>query len=178
MNDARLLQVLGLFAVLGGVLRVASAFIPWAPDVASLEALYLAIDVMLLFGLMGIYFAHRNQLGVFGFAAFAIAEAGIASIVGKFRGRHLSSRRPGDRGGAGAAVGRYVAQARGTVCGCYLLDCVAGCWCGRRRHRRGRVWLFPGRGFVRVGICGGGVGFVVTTRRCQTIAVVFHRVAS
>jgi hypothetical protein len=82
MNDARLLQVLGLFAVLGGVLRVASAFVPWAPDVASLEALYLVIDVMLLFGLMGVYFAYRNQLGVFGFVAFAIAEAGIASIVG------------------------------------------------------------------------------------------------
>jgi hypothetical protein len=82
MSDALLLRILGVAACLGGLLRIGAAFIPWAPDVAWLEALALAIDVLLLFGLMGAYLAYRAQLGVFGFIAFVIAEAGIASIVG------------------------------------------------------------------------------------------------
>jgi hypothetical protein len=44
--------------------------------------LYLLTDALLLFGLMGIYFAFRAQVGWFGLLAFAIAELGIASIVG------------------------------------------------------------------------------------------------
>jgi hypothetical protein len=82
MSDAMLLRVLGVAAILGGILRIASAFIPWVPGQAWLEGFYFAIDVLLLFGLMGIYFAHRARLGVFGFVAFVIAETGIASIVG------------------------------------------------------------------------------------------------
>lgn len=82
MSDTALLRVLGMAAVLGGVLRVVSAFIPFAPDQAWLEVLYLVVDVCLLFGLMGIYLAYRSRVGVFGFIAFAIAETGIASIVG------------------------------------------------------------------------------------------------
>ena len=76
------MRTLGVCAVLGGALRIASAFIPWAANVAWLEALYFAIDTLLLFGLMGVYFAHCARLGVLGLAAFAIAETGIASIVG------------------------------------------------------------------------------------------------
>ena len=82
MSDVALLRILGIAAVLGGLLRIGSAFVPWAPDVAWLEALYLVIDVLLLFGLMGVYFAYRALIGVFGFIAFVIAEGGIASIVG------------------------------------------------------------------------------------------------
>jgi hypothetical protein len=82
MNDALLLRVLGTAAILGGALRIGSAFIPWAPGQAWLELLYLAVDVLLLFGLMGIYLACRDRVGVIGFIAFAIAETGIASIVG------------------------------------------------------------------------------------------------
>lgn len=84
MNDARLLQALGACAVLGGVLRAGSAFIPshmWGSD-PRVEVLSILIDVALLFGLMGVYFAARERLGWFGFAAFALAETGIASIIG------------------------------------------------------------------------------------------------
>jgi hypothetical protein len=49
---------------------------------ARLEAIAFAIDVLLLFGLMGIYLAHRAALGWAGLLAFVVAEAGIASIVG------------------------------------------------------------------------------------------------
>jgi len=75
-------RIFGFCAIVGGALRIASAFIPWTPDVAWLEALYFAIDTSLLFGLMGAYFAHRVRLGVLGLVTFAIAATGIASIVG------------------------------------------------------------------------------------------------
>ena len=82
MRDAHLVRILAAAAILGGALRIASSFIPWTPDSAPLEVLYDVIDVLLLFGLMGVYFATRASTGIFGFAAFAIAETGIASIVG------------------------------------------------------------------------------------------------
>lgn len=82
MTDGLLLRVLGAAAIVGGLLRIGSAFIPWAPDQVWLELLYLAIDVCLLFGLMGVYLAYRDRVGVVGFVAFAIAETGMASIVG------------------------------------------------------------------------------------------------
>jgi hypothetical protein len=82
MNDARLLQVLGVAAVVGGVLRTVSAFIPWDASNPKIEALAFVVDVSVLFGLMGVYFAHRERLGWLGFGAFVIAETGIASIVG------------------------------------------------------------------------------------------------
>lgn len=82
MDDRVLMRMAGAAAVLGGGIRIAMAFVPWAPGVAWLEAVAFAIDVLLLFGLMGIYLAHRAALGWGGFAAFVLAEIGIASIVG------------------------------------------------------------------------------------------------
>lgn len=81
MRDEQLLRALGAAAVLGGALRTGSSFIPWDGS-AEIEALAFVIDVALLFGLMGIYLAARGRVGWFGFAAFALAEAGVASIVG------------------------------------------------------------------------------------------------
>ena len=82
MTDRNLLRALGVAAVLGGLLRIGSAFVPWTPGSAALELFYFVIDVLLLFGLMGVYLAHREQLGIFGFFPFVVAETGIASIVG------------------------------------------------------------------------------------------------
>jgi hypothetical protein len=84
MNDTALLRALGIAAIGGGVLRTASAFIPWEPwgTDPRVEVLSIVIDVALLFGLMGVYFAARERLGWFGFAAFALAATGIASIIG------------------------------------------------------------------------------------------------
>lgn len=81
MTDAQLFRILGVAGILGGVLRIGSSFIPWDGSV-QIEALAFAIDVSLLFGLMGIYLAAREALGWFGFAAFALADTGIASIIG------------------------------------------------------------------------------------------------
>lgn len=81
MSDSALLRILGALAVLGGLARIAGALIPYSEQV-WLAWFYLMTDALLLFGLMGIYFAYRNQVGWFGFVSFAIAELGIASIVG------------------------------------------------------------------------------------------------
>lgn len=82
MSDSRLLRMLGAAAVIGGLLRIASTFIPWAPNVVWLEVFYFVIDELLLLGLMGFFIAHRARLGFLGFIAAAIAGSGIALIVG------------------------------------------------------------------------------------------------
>jgi hypothetical protein len=81
MSDVILLRIFGILALLGGVARIAGALIPYAEQV-WLVWLYLITDALLLFGLMGVYFAYRGQIGWFGLLGFAVAELGIASIVG------------------------------------------------------------------------------------------------
>ncbi len=81
MDDRTLYRLAGAAAVLGGATRIATSFVPWDGS-AAIEAVALTIDVLLLFGLMGIYLAHRAALGWPGFGAFVLAELGIASIVG------------------------------------------------------------------------------------------------
>ncbi|MDZ4741594.1 MAG: hypothetical protein SGJ03_17085 [Alphaproteobacteria bacterium] len=82
MNDSILVRLLGASAIIGGAARIASAFGTWGLGALKLEVFYFGIDVALLFGLMGIYFAASERLGFFGFFTFVIAATGIASIVG------------------------------------------------------------------------------------------------
>jgi hypothetical protein len=78
-----LLLRLGLWAaVLGGALRIAAAFVPYTPQSPPLEAFYALIDVSILFGLAAIYAREAEALGWPGLIAFAVAFAGLASIVG------------------------------------------------------------------------------------------------
>ena len=69
-------------AIAGGSLRILAAFIPYQASSAPLEALYAAIDVGLLFGLIAIYLATAAVTGRTGLAGFALALVGIASILG------------------------------------------------------------------------------------------------
>jgi hypothetical protein len=82
MNDRVLLVLGGVAAILAGVLRAGSSFIPWEANNLNLEILAFAIDVLLLFGFMAIYLGDRVGLGFFGLVFFVPAEIGIASIVG------------------------------------------------------------------------------------------------
>jgi len=81
MNYSALYRLSGAAAVAGGVLRVASAF-PVTQDPVTLEWLYTAIDVLLLFGLMGIYLARAEKLGFLGLASFGVAVAALSFIGG------------------------------------------------------------------------------------------------
>jgi hypothetical protein len=69
-------------AILGGALRIVAAFIPYDPALGWLELLYGVIDIGLLFGLIALYLAHSDKLGVGGLALFALALAALASIIG------------------------------------------------------------------------------------------------
>jgi hypothetical protein len=82
MTDTYLFRLSGLAAILAGMLRVGTSFLTWDSTVAWQEGLATGIDVLLLFGLMGIYLAHRAALGWIGLAAFVAAETGIGSIIG------------------------------------------------------------------------------------------------
>lgn len=82
MNDRILLGLGGVAAILAGILRAGSSFIPWEANNQNLEMLASGIDVLLLFGFMAIYLADRALLGLAGLVTFVAAETGIASIVG------------------------------------------------------------------------------------------------
>jgi catechol 2,3-dioxygenase-like lactoylglutathione lyase family enzyme len=69
-------------AIVGGALRVIAAFIPYVPESPLLETLYAAIDLSLLFGLAAIYWPVSDRLGWWGAVGYAVATAGVASIVG------------------------------------------------------------------------------------------------
>ena len=55
---------------------------PITSDAVALEWLYTAIDMLLLFGLIGIYLARAERLGFLGLASFAIAVAALSFIGG------------------------------------------------------------------------------------------------
>lgn len=81
MNSETLFKLSGVAAILGGLARIFSAF-PLVQDDVTREWLYTAIDILLVFGLIGIYLARASRLGVFGVTAFALAMAGFSFIGG------------------------------------------------------------------------------------------------
>lgn len=76
-------RVFGLLAIAGGLARIATTFlVGWSAGSAQAEALALAIDFALLFGLTGFYFANAARLGLIGLAGYLLAASGIAFIFG------------------------------------------------------------------------------------------------
>lgn len=82
MPFAGLVRLGALASTVSGALRIASTFIPYEGGSVSLEALYGVIDLGLMLGLIAVYLANAERLGMAGLVAFAVALAGIASIVG------------------------------------------------------------------------------------------------
>ncbi len=82
MSSTTLIRWGGLAAVLAGALRAAVSFWPSSdPDVAQ-ELLYLLIDLLILFGILGVYGFLGEQSGVVGFLGFLLAVIGTAIITG------------------------------------------------------------------------------------------------
>ena len=78
---ARLLERLsGVSAILAGLLRIISSFVVLDP--MATEAVYLATDLLILFGLVGIYLSRATQMGWLGLIGFVLALSGSAMIVG------------------------------------------------------------------------------------------------
>lgn len=82
MSDVALYRLAGTAALFAGLMRIASSFLTWDSTIVWQELLATGIDVLLLFGLMGIYLAHRVELGWLGLGSFVLAETGIGSIIG------------------------------------------------------------------------------------------------
>ena len=81
-RTAGVVRVGAAAAIAAGALRIASTFIPYEPNSAGLEALYGVIDLGLMFGLVAVYVASAEAVGMIGLALFLVALAGVASIVG------------------------------------------------------------------------------------------------
>jgi hypothetical protein len=77
----QLFRLAGAAAIAGGAMRIVASF-PLIDDAAMLEWLYAAIDVLLLFGLIGIYLARAGRLGFLGLASFGVAVAALSFIGG------------------------------------------------------------------------------------------------
>src|SRR5688572_15968632 len=81
MNTQQLFRLAGAAAIAGGAARIYSA-LPLPSDPTALQWLCTAIDILLLFGLMGIYLIRAHNLGALGIASFAIAVAALSFIGG------------------------------------------------------------------------------------------------
>lgn len=81
MNTQQLFVLSGAAAIAGGLLRIFVAF-SLVNDPVTLEWLYTGIDVLLLFGVMGIYLARAERLGFLGLASFSVAVAALSFIGG------------------------------------------------------------------------------------------------
>lgn len=81
MNPKQLFALAGAAAIAGGAARIFSAF-PLVSDPVTLQWLYAAIDVLLLFGVMGVYLVRADKLAALGLASFAIAVAALSFIGG------------------------------------------------------------------------------------------------
>lgn len=82
VNSKLLTKAGGGAAIVGGSLRVASAFVPYKSDTLWLEMMYAIIDYSLLVGMSAIYLRFANQLGVLGLLTFCVITIGLSSIVG------------------------------------------------------------------------------------------------
>lgn len=76
MEHRLAIRAAGAAAVAGGLLRVAS---PLA-DRLGAQTAYLAIDILLCLGLIGLYARYASAVGRVGLAAFAAAIAGVLIV--------------------------------------------------------------------------------------------------
>ena len=67
MPTSQLIRLGGLAAVVAGLLRGGASFFPFGEPTDVQELLYLAIDLSILFGLLGIYAYQSRRRGTSGF---------------------------------------------------------------------------------------------------------------
>jgi hypothetical protein len=72
----------GFAAVLAGVLRGAASLWPSARPTLTVELYYLVVDILILFGILGVYGFLGERSGVAGFLGFLFGVVGTAIIAG------------------------------------------------------------------------------------------------
>ncbi|HEX6860646.1 MAG TPA: hypothetical protein VF138_10665 [Caulobacteraceae bacterium] len=80
MTPATAYRLAGIGAILGGLLRLLSPFGTGLLDANGHHLLWLATDILLLFGLVGIYGYSRKMLGLTGLVGFALAAIGLLIV--------------------------------------------------------------------------------------------------
>jgi hypothetical protein len=81
VTPAQLYRLAGAAAILGGGLRIVSAF-PLPLDATGQEALWNVTDILLTLGLIGVYLDRAQRLGFLGFVSFVLAIAALSFIGG------------------------------------------------------------------------------------------------
>jgi hypothetical protein len=81
MNAAALFRLAAFAAIAGGAARIVSAF-SFITDPITLEWLYTGIDVLLLFGLVGVYLDRFERLSFLGLMSSVVAVAALSFIGG------------------------------------------------------------------------------------------------
>ncbi len=81
ITPTHLYRLAAAAAVLGGAARIFSSF-SFIADPITLQWLYIVIDVMLTFGLIGIYLDRAARLEFLGLASFGVAIASLSFIGG------------------------------------------------------------------------------------------------
>jgi hypothetical protein len=139
MRNDLLIRLSGLAAILAGGLRTAASFLPSGHSGATLEILYLVIDLLILFGVLGIYGFQSERIGPTGLVGFILAVTGTAIITGP--------------DGKIGAVDMYAA---GSLCvGLGLVVLAVGSWTARTLPRWvGILWLVS----TAAGILGTAAG--------------------
>jgi hypothetical protein len=82
VEDITLFRLAAVAALLAGAMRMVVTFTSGMLIGDQAELVYLLVDLLAVFALIGIYLRHRQRLGVLGLAAFVVALSGAASIVG------------------------------------------------------------------------------------------------
>ena len=82
MSYAALVRLAGLAAIIAGVFRTGAALFPAPEPSVAQEWLYLAVDVLLLFGLCGVFAYQHVEGGIWGFVGFLLSAIGLEVIGG------------------------------------------------------------------------------------------------
>ena len=80
MSKHSLLRLSAIAAIVGGALRVADGLFVTSAAPQTQQLAYFFTDLMLLFGLCGIYFTRSHRLGLAGLLGFVISFLGILMV--------------------------------------------------------------------------------------------------
>jgi hypothetical protein len=80
MNKDTLVRLSGVAAILGGVLRAVDGLLIASAPPQIQQFAYFFTDLMLLFGLCGIYLTRSHRLGVAGLVGFVLSFTGIIMV--------------------------------------------------------------------------------------------------
>ncbi len=92
MTKIEVIRSLGVLGILAGGGRLVVSYVPELQNDTVREALYLLIDLGLLFGLTGFFLAVATAVGRLGFLGYLVGASGIALISGPdgmFMGRDI-----------------------------------------------------------------------------------------